>query len=144
LSEAAFSIREFLYPVDYPAVYSLWKTAGPGIHVRPSDEPAEILKKLQRDPDLFLVAESHGQIVGSVMGGFDGRRGMMYHLAVSSDCREIGIGQALMDVLEDRLREKGCIRYTLLVDPANESAIRFYEQRGWISMPLRVFGKDLT
>jgi ribosomal protein S18 acetylase RimI-like enzyme len=144
LSEAVFIVREFQFSTDYPAVYALWQTAGPGIHVRPSDEPAEIQKKLQRDPDLFLVAESQAHIVGSVMGGFDGRRGMMYHLAVSSDCREMGIGQALMDELEDRLREKGCIRYTLLVDPQNETAIRFYEQRGWVTMPLLVFGKDLV
>ena len=53
-----------------------------GVHVGRSDTPAEIEKKLARDPDLFLVAECEQQIIGSVIGGYDGRRGMIYHLAV--------------------------------------------------------------
>ena len=48
-----------------------------------SDTLAEITKKVQRDPDLFLVAEADGRLIGSVIGGFDGRRGMIYHLAVA-------------------------------------------------------------
>ena len=55
-------IRTFRFSDDYSAVYDLWENAGPGIHVRRSDQPDEILKKLKRDPDLFLVAEINGQI----------------------------------------------------------------------------------
>ena len=76
-------IREFNYPEDYPAARLLWENAGPGIQLRRSDEPEEIRKKTERDPDLFLVAEADGKMVGTVIGGFDGRRGMVYHLAVS-------------------------------------------------------------
>ncbi len=82
-SSIQINIREFRYPEDYPAVYALWQNAGPGIHVRRSDEPEEIARKLERDPDLFLFAEVDGEVIGSVLGGFDGRRGMMYHLAVA-------------------------------------------------------------
>jgi ribosomal protein S18 acetylase RimI-like enzyme len=141
--ETKFTIRPFRFPEDYPAVINLWQSAGPGIHVRRSDEPDEIRKKLQRDPDLFLVAESHGNLVGSVIGGFDGRRGMMYHLAVAADYRQHGLGAALMGELEDRLRAKGCIRYYLLVTRDNEPAIRFYESHGWERMELYTYGKDL-
>ena len=139
----SFRIRPFRFPEDYTRVYDLWSHAGPGIQLRRSDEPEEIAKKLQRDPDLFLVAEVDGQIAGTVLGGFDGRRGMMYHLAVDERFRNQGLGEALMDALEDRLREKGCIRYYLLVTPDNESAIRFYEDRDWQQMNLRVYGKNL-
>lgn len=137
-------IRTFRFSDDYRAVYDLWQNAGPGIHVRRSDEPQEILKKLKRDPDLFLVAEEDGRIVGSVFGGYDGRRGMMYHLAVTAEYRHRGIGQALMDELEERLREKGCIRYYLLVTTDNLEAIRFYESRGWERMDLYIYGKNLS
>jgi ribosomal protein S18 acetylase RimI-like enzyme len=137
-------IRTLRFSDDYRAVYQLWKNAGPGIHVRRSDEPDEILKKLKRDPDLFLVAEINGQIVGSVFGGYDGRRGMMYHLAVAGEHRRKGIGQALVKELERRLREKGCIRYYLLVTMDNLEAIRFYESRGWQRMDLYIYGKDLA
>jgi ribosomal protein S18 acetylase RimI-like enzyme len=137
-------IRDFRYPDDYQAIYELWENAGSGIHLRRSDEPQEIVKKLQRDPDLFLVAEEAGQIVGSVMGGFDGRRGMMYHMAVAKSYRRRGIGTALMKLLEQRLREKGCIRYYLLVAKDNAEAVRFYQEHGWEIMDLYALGKDLA
>lgn len=136
-------IRQFSFAQDYQAVLDLWESAGPGIHVRRSDKPKEIRKKLQRDPDLFLVAEIDGRIIGSVLGGFDGRRGMMYHLAVAHEQRRMGIGEALMDELEQRLRAKGCIRYYLLVTRDNQEAMCFYEARGWQRMDLYAYGKDL-
>jgi ribosomal protein S18 acetylase RimI-like enzyme len=137
-------IRDFRYPDDYQAIYELWENAGSGIHLRRSDEPQEIEKKLQRDPDLFLVAEVEGKIVGSVIGGFDGRRGMMYHMAVAQSYRRCGIGTALMNLLEQRLKEKGCIRYYLLVAKDNAEAVRFYQEKGWEIMDLYALGKDLT
>ena len=138
-----FRIREFQYPTDYPQVIDLWKQAGPGIHLRRSDEPEEIAKKLQRDPDLFLVAELDGCIIGSVLGGFDGRRGMVYHLAVADSNRKQGIGRTLMNELEKRLKQKGCIRSYLLVTHDNLDAIRFYENLDWEQMNLRIYGKNL-
>jgi ribosomal protein S18 acetylase RimI-like enzyme len=137
------SIRNFHFPNDYDKVLALWKSAGQGIHVRRSDEPGEIQKKLQRDPDLFLLAEQDGQVVGTVLGGFDGRRGMVYHLAVQVEYRLRGIGDALMEELERRLKQKGCIRYYLMVTNDNQEAIRFYEKRGWERMNLFAYGKDL-
>ena len=137
-------IRDFKYPADYQAIYDLWENAGSGIHLRRSDEPEEVAKKMQRDPDLFLVAEINGSIVGSVMGGFDGRRGMMYHMAVAQPYRHRGIGTALMEMLELRLKEKGCIRYYLLVAKDNTEAVRFYQERNWEIMDLYALGKDLA
>lgn len=140
----AVSIREFSFPQDYPTVYALWSAAGPGIQLRRSDEPEEIAKKLTRDPDLFLVAEKNGHIVGAVLGGFDGRRGLVYHLAVDPACRQEGIGSRLMDELEARLRAKGCIRCYLLVTIDNRTAMQFYERRGWKRMEtVYTYGKDL-
>jgi ribosomal protein S18 acetylase RimI-like enzyme len=143
MSESALTIRTFEYPDDYPAVFSLWSSAGPGIHVRRSDESDEIAKKLKRDPDLFLLAELNGQVVGTVLGGFDGRRGMVYHLAVAGVYRQRGIGTALMDELERRLRQKGCLRYYLLVTNDNLDAMHFYSARGWEDMDLHIYAKDI-
>jgi len=139
-----FVVREFCYPDDYPAVRALWENAGAGIQLRRSDEPQEIEKKLQRDPELFLVAEKDGRIVGAVLGGFDGRRGLVYHLAVAAPFQRHGVGKLLMRELEERLRALGCIRVYLLVTPENETAMRFYEKNGWQEMNLRVYGKDLA
>ncbi len=136
-------LREFQYPSDYPPVIDLWKDAGPGIHLRHSDDQDEIAKKLLRDPDLFLLAELDGSIIGSVLGGYDGRRGLVYHLAVADPYRKMGIGTALMDELEKRMKQKGCIRTYLLVTHDNLTAIRFYENMGWEQMDLLIYGKNL-
>ena len=95
--------------------------------MRRSDEPEEIQKKLQRDPDLFLVAESRGRLVGTIIGGFDGRRGLIYHLAVDAAFRQHGIGSLLMDEVERRLKAKGCLKCYLMVAVDNDDAMRFYE-----------------
>jgi len=138
-----FQIRPFRYPQDFTEVFDLWQHSGPGVRISISDEPAELEKKLHRDPDLFLVATSAEKIIGSVMGGFDGRRGLMYHLAVLPDYRKLGVGSLLMEELENRLRAKGCIHYYLLVTRDNPEAIRFYEKRGCERMDLYTYGKNL-
>lgn len=132
-----------MFPDDYDAVIGLWSNAGPGIHVGRSDAPEEIRKKLQHDPDLFLVATVNGEIIGSVVGGYDGRRGLVYHLAVARQYRGLGIGTALMDDLEERLRLRGCLKCYLLVVKGNDEAARYYEQRGWQAMNVTIYGKEL-
>jgi len=136
-------LRVFRYPEDFSQVMSLWESIEKGVHTGRSDTPDEIQKKLARDPDLFLVAEDDGQIIGSVIGGYDGRRGLIYHLAVHASFRGRGIGSRLMDELESRLRVKGCIRCYLLVTTDNEEAMRYYEKRGWERMTSVVpYGKN--
>lgn len=143
MSNPNLTIRTFRYPQDYPAVRALWEHSGPGIQLGRSDEPQEIVKKLQRDPELFLVAEVDDLIVGVVVGGFDGRRGIVYHLAVNQAYRSRGIAAALMETLEERLRAKGCLRSYLLVTKDNAAGMRFYESHGWRRMELFAYGKDL-
>mgnify|MGYP005862282847 CR=1 FL=1 len=143
MNNIAVSIRSFNFAEDYETVLQLWEQAGPGIHIGRSDTPEEIQKKIARDADLFLVAEIEGKIVGTVLGGFDGRRGLIYHLAVRPEYRQNGIGDILMREVEQRLREKGCHRSYLLVTKDNLDAIRFYENRGWTRMDLYIYGKDL-
>ncbi|MEW6240667.1 MAG: GNAT family N-acetyltransferase [Chloroflexota bacterium] len=138
-------IRQFRYPDDYETVVQFWSSIEKGMHVGRSDTPAEIEKKLERDPDLFLVAEVDDAIVGSVIGGFDGRRGMIYHFAVAASFRGQGIGSRLIGEVEIRLRARGCLKCYLLVERENGEAAEFYERRGWQEMTPtnRIFGKEL-
>lgn len=137
-------LREFIYLTDYESVITLWKNAGTGIRIQRSDTLAEIQKKITRDPDLFLLACLDNEIVGTVIGGFDGRRGMIYHLAVKSEFRTRGIASLLMEEIESRLISKGCIRCYLFVTPDNKNSIQFYEKRGWEKMTILPYGKDLV
>jgi ribosomal protein S18 acetylase RimI-like enzyme len=138
-------IREFQYPGDYEQVVELWREMEKGVRFNRSDVPGELKKKLDRDPDLFLVAEANGAIVGTVMGGFDGRRGMLYHLAVAAPYRRRGIAGKLMTEVERRLIAKGCLKCYLLVHADNEEARAFYRETDWDLMDdLVIFGKELA
>ncbi len=128
---APVCIRQFEFDRDYDSAVALWESMEKGIRVGRSDSPVEIKRKLERDPDLFLVAEDEGRLVGTVIGGFDGRRGYIYHLAVESGHRRQGVGGMLMDEVERRLRAKGCLKCYLVVTPDNVEAMRYYEKRGW-------------
>ena len=129
---------------DYAVVYGLWHNAGPGISLRPSDQPEEVERKLSRDPDLFLVAEEDGRVVGVVMGGWDGRRGWVHHLAVDPAHRRRGIGTALLMELEARLKAKGCLKANVLVHRDNKAASCLYKRMGYQEMtPIISMGKEL-
>ncbi len=134
---------------DYDAVLDLWRRAGDGIRLRRSDQRAEIAKKLAHDPDLALVAVDDSgnpeKYVGAVMGGYDGRRGLVYHLAVDPAYRHRGIGRALMAELERRLRARGCLKCYLLLVRGNAEAEEFYRRQGWEDMSenIMLMGKEL-
>ena len=137
-------IREFKFPVDYQQVYELWSSIEKGVHIGRSDSQTEIEKKVSRDPELFLVAEYQNKIIGSVIGGYDGRRGLIYHLAVDASFRGHRIGSRLMDEVEARLRAKGCLKCYLLVTADNVEVENYYRQRGWQQMDsIHLFGKEL-
>ena len=129
---------------DYDLVRALWSSAGEGVTLRPSDEPAEINKKLTRDPELFLVAETPVGVVGVIMGAWDGRRGWLHHLAVARDHRAQGIGTALVMAVEEGLRAKGCLKINLLVARSNLDAQRLYRRLGYDTMTgFMGMGKEL-
>jgi ribosomal protein S18 acetylase RimI-like enzyme len=123
-------IREFTME-DYDDVLTLWLSAGPGVDRRPSDEREQVAMKIERDGDLFLVATLGDRLAGAVMGGWDGRRAYVYHLAVASGLRRRGIGTALMDELEGRLRGKGALKAKCQIYTHNEASLAFFRRRGW-------------
>ncbi len=133
-SNLKIKIRTYHHPADYPAVYKVWKSAGPGIHIAFSDEEAEIEKLVKRNPGLFFLAEIDGRVIGTVMGGFDGRRGLIYHLAVLPEFRNLRIGSTLLSCLEDALRKAGCAKIYLFVVNENSDLSDYYEQRGYQKM----------
>jgi ribosomal protein S18 acetylase RimI-like enzyme len=136
-------IKTFEFDKHFGAVLALWEASGPGIRISPSDSSEKIKHKLERDPDLFLVAEEDGEVIGAVLGGYDGRRGIVYHLAVQREWQNRGVGRSLMRELETRLRDKGCIKYYLLVTKDNPEAVAFYEHIGVEVMDLHIMGKAI-
>ena len=58
-------IREFSIE-DFAAVSQLWRRSR--FEIRPGDSKEELRRKLERDSDLFLVAEEGSKIVGPSLG----------------------------------------------------------------------------
>jgi ribosomal protein S18 acetylase RimI-like enzyme len=134
-------IREFQL-TDYDDVVSLWRTVG--LILRPGDELDGIKLKLQRDPDLFLVAEDGGEIVGIVMGAWDGRRGWINHLAVKPNRQREGIGRTLIGELEKRLFEKGAKKVNAQIYKWNTKSHDFFKSVGYeVHSDLMMTGKYL-
>jgi ribosomal protein S18 acetylase RimI-like enzyme len=135
---------------DFPVIHVLWQRAD--LWIRPSDGPEETLLKLTRDPDLFLVARERGaggrradRIVGTVVGGWDGRRAYVYHLAVLPERRREGIASLLMDDLEERLRAKGALKAKLQILAENEASRAFFRSRGYLlEVDCEPWGKELV
>ena len=72
-------IREYSED-DRDEVIALWTECRLTV---PHNNPArDIERKLRVDRDLFLVGESGGEIVATVMGGYEGHRGWINYLAV--------------------------------------------------------------
>lgn len=135
-------LRTFTFD-DYDPVIALWRSEPGAIGTSRSDEPDEIAKLLERDPELFLVADDAGRVVGTVIGGFDGRRGVIYHLAVDRDYRGQGLGRTLMEEIERRLRQRGCLRAYALVFEENAGVLEFYRRLGWERNPVACVAKNL-
>jgi ribosomal protein S18 acetylase RimI-like enzyme len=129
---------------DYAVVHVLWQRGD--LWMRPSDGPEATLLKLSRDPGLFLVARGpNGRVVGTVMGGWDGRRAYVYHLAVAPERRRRGIADALMDELEERFRALGALKAKLQILVENETSKAFFAQRGYLlETDCEPWGKELV
>jgi ribosomal protein S18 acetylase RimI-like enzyme len=91
----------------------------------------------------FLVAVLDGEVIGSVMAGYDGHRGWINYLAVTPSSRRAGVGRALMSEAERMLREAGCPKINLQVRGTNDSAVGFYEALGYTTDDVVSLGRRL-
>jgi len=133
-------VRPFERP-DTESVIALWRAAG--LTRAWNDPRKDIERKLQVQPELFLVAIDGDAVVGSVMAGYDGHRGWLYYLASDPARRGEGIGRLLVTEAERRLEELGCPKVQLMVRPDNIAARGFYDALGYESFDIWATGKRL-
>ena len=123
-------VRQFSMD-DYAEVRALWVESG--LEIRPGDSEDQIRSKLKRDPDLFLVAEDRGKIVGTAMGTWDGRRGWIYHLGVLPGSQRKGVASALVAEVEARMKTKGVLKVNAIVYKTNTKSLNFFRKSGYAS-----------
>ncbi|MDR1833551.1 MAG: GNAT family acetyltransferase [Propionibacteriaceae bacterium] len=133
-------IRQFAVG-DTEQVVSLWEECG---LTRPWNDPhADVKRKLDQQPELFLVGEVDGRIVASGMGGYDGHRGHVNYLAVAPEHRGQGLGRELLAHLESLLVAMGCPKVNIQVRAGNAAAVAFYEHCGYEVFQVADLGKRL-
>lgn len=134
--------REFVID-DYDEAMALWNSAA-GVEVAEGDSREEIRAYLSRNPGLSRVASENGTIVGAVLCGHDGRRGLIYHLAVAPAYHGKGIGRLLVRECITHLRAAGIVRALILVAGDNAGAHSFWLRIGWEDVPgATLMGIDL-
>lgn len=116
---------------DYEAVRQLWLSC-PGMGLNTVDDSREGIQRfLLRNPDTCFIAEEEGLIVGAIMAGNDGRRGYIYHTAVSPTRQKQGIGSQLVCSALSALQAAGITKVALVAFKKNETGNRFWESQGF-------------
>jgi ribosomal protein S18 acetylase RimI-like enzyme len=127
---------------DKDAVIALWERCG---LIRPWNDPhQDIERKLQVQPDMFLVGVTEGKVVATVMAGYEGHRGWLNYLAVDPEERMQGFGRAIVVEAEKRLRAMGCPKINLQIRKANAGVIAFYAALGYKEDDVVSMGKHLA
>jgi ribosomal protein S18 acetylase RimI-like enzyme len=116
---------------DFEGLDALWREAFPNDAPRNRAEFA-VPAKLAFQPDLLFVAVQEGDILGSIMAGYDGHRGWLYAVAVHAKHRRAGLGTILVRHGEDALQRLGCGKINLQVRSTNETVVRFYQHLGYV------------
>jgi len=113
----------------------MWNAAG--VTPLSVSDSVEGLTRLVHEPAArLLVATIDEQLVGSVIGAWDGWRGNIYRLAVRPEHRRTGIARRLVEITRE-LFAKGATRLSARVEHEHQWAIDF-----WDSMSGLGYGRD--
>jgi len=116
---------------NYNEIINLWKNTD-GIGLTGNDDSKKSIKKfLEKNPNTCFVVEYNKEIVGTIMGGSDGRRGHIYHLMVKPEHRKNGLGKKLLEKAEKALKKEGIRKIFLVVFKKNKTGNTFWENNGY-------------
>lgn len=112
------------------AVLTLW-TRARSAAATSRDSAETISRLLDFDPGALLVASRDGQIIGSVVAGFDGWRGHVYRVAVLPEHRLRGTGRELLSAAHERLRALGADTVNASVHDPDPGLAAFWRAVGY-------------
>ena len=121
---------------DYDEIYELWNSTEQSRRaLNPVDDSREgIGRYLKRNPTTCFLAypeEDPRHVIGVILTGHDGRRGIIHHMCIHPEHRRQGIARVLLRNAEEALRAEGITKVFGLVFKDNETANRFWESQGY-------------
>ncbi|MEM7096662.1 MAG: GNAT family acetyltransferase [Pseudomonadota bacterium] len=141
MSKEPFTIRVY-QDQDHSGLIELWETCFPDDP--PWNDPVEIIKRKRvHQPEQLYVCINNGNIIGSVLAGFDGFRGWINKLATHPDYQHQGVATLLLNTAEHALAAMGCPKINLQVRQENSSVVQLYENAGYEIEALISMGKLL-
>ena len=126
---------------DEESLVSLWQVCE--LTVPWNNPHKDIARKLQVQPELFLIGILDSRLIATVMGGYDGHRGWINYLAVHPDFQGKGYGQEIMNSVETGLREMGCPKINLQIRTGNDKIQLFYQKLGFTNDQVVSMGKRM-
>ncbi len=128
-------------PEDEPSVVALWQRCD---LVRLWNDPhRDICRKLKVNPEWFLVGLVDGQVMATVMAGYEGHRGWLNYLAVAPEFQRRGLAREIVAEAERLLRKAGCPKVNIQIRTSNQSVIEFYSRLGYSVDDVVSMGKRL-
>jgi ribosomal protein S18 acetylase RimI-like enzyme len=117
-------------PADYPEAYHLW-TQTEGMSLGEDDNPEGIAFYLERNPGLCFIALADGHLIGTLLCGHDGRRGILRHLAIQKEFRKQGAAVLLVQKCLAALSAQGIKKCNTFVMDDNLAGLQFWEHIGF-------------
>lgn len=122
-------VRE-LRLADYESAWRLWLET-PGMRISAADSEEGVAVFLRRNPGLSFAAWDGVELIGTILGGHDGRRGFLYHLAVRPEKQGRGVGRRLTESCLAALAAQGIDKCHLFVLADNVQAKGFWSRLGF-------------
>lgn len=116
-------------PDDWDGVAEVWKNHEGTNPV--DDSPEGFTKYLRRNPTTSFVAVDDGRIIGTILAGHDGRRGIFHHVSVLPEYQKQGVGKMLVDSAVEALRKEDINKVLIVVFKDNDNGNGFWEHMGF-------------
>lgn len=124
-------------PKDYDILIPFWKV---NYFVKEMDSFERFKLFLEKNPGLSIIAEDNGNIIGTALGSFDGRRGYIQKVVVRKDFRRKGFGQQLVQKVIEKLQAVGVTYISISIE---DNLISFYEKCGFKRSQQTTMNKNL-
>ncbi len=118
---------------DYDGMFALWNSTEQSKRaLNPVDDSREgIDRYLKRNPTTCFGAFASDELVGIILTGHDGRRGIIHHMCIHPDFRRMGLASRLVEMAEEALHAEGIQKVFGLVFKDNDVANAFWERQGY-------------